>query len=193
VTGTATFDGSANATIAATIAANSVITADIADSAVTSAKIANLSVTDAKLANTLDLTGKTVSLAASAIPNNSVTSAKISDASVGFSKLDSTLQTQLVRAYVGFDGTGANGAKTMREAVGISGVTQNNAGDYTISFTGLINTQFVSFGTCSTPGTSWGIVDVFGVTNMSLRIITRNSAGSAAQYSRVDIMILKTP
>jgi hypothetical protein len=152
-----------------------------------------LSVTAAKLADTLDLTGKTVSLAATAIPNNSITSAKISDASVGFSKLDSTLQTQLVKAYVGFDGTGANGAKTLRDASGISGVTQNAAGDYTISFSSAYaNTNYLVFGTCSAPGTSWGIVDVFGVATGSVRVITRNSAGTATgTYTRVDIMILK--
>jgi hypothetical protein len=159
------------------------VTADIADSAVTTAKIANLSVTAAKLADTLDLTSKTVSLSATAIPDNGVS----------FSKLDAAMKSRAVSGYVGFDGSGANGAKTLRDASGISGVTQNAAGDYTISFSSAYaNTNYLVFGACSTPGTSWGIVDVFGVATGSVRVITRNSTGTATgTYTRVDIMILK--
>jgi hypothetical protein len=190
----------------AKIAAGAVITADIADNAVTVAKLAatldltgrtvtlpDLSVTAAKLANALDLTGKTVSLSATAIPDNGVSNAKILDSSVGFSKLDSAMKSRAVSAYVGFDGSGANGAKTLRDASGVSGVTQNNAGDYTISFSSAYpNTSYLVFGTCGTPGTGWGIVDVFGVATGSVRVITRNSAGTATgTYTRVDIMILK--
>lgn len=187
------------------IAAGAVVTADIADSAVTAAKLAasldltgktvtlpDLSVTAAKLSSVLDLTGKAVLLPVTAIPDNSVSSAKIIDASVGVAKLDTAARARLVSAYVGFDGTGANGAKATRDASGVSGVTQNASGDYTISFSSAYaNTNYLVFGTCSTPGSAWGIVDVFGVATGSVRVITRNSAGTATQYSRVDIIVIK--
>lgn len=188
------------------LASGSVITSKVADLAITQEKLSatldlsaktitlpNLSVTAGKLAPVLDLTGKTVTLAATAIPDNGVSSAKILDSSVGVAKLDSAAKARLVSAYVGFDGSGANGAKTLRDASGVTGVTQNNAGDYTISFsTAYANTSYLVFGTCGTPGTAWGIVDVFGVTTGSVRVITRNSAGTATgTYTRVDIMVLK--
>jgi hypothetical protein len=79
ITGTASFDGSANATIAATISTGAVITADLADSAVTSAKIADTAVSTAKIAN------------------NAVTAAK----------LGTNEQKQIAKAWVNFNGASA--------------------------------------------------------------------------------------
>jgi hypothetical protein len=39
------------------------------------------------------------------------------------------------RAWVNFDGTGANGSKTIRASANVSSVVKNSTGDYTINFT----------------------------------------------------------
>jgi len=99
ITGTASFDGSANATIAATISTGAVVTADLADSSVTAAKIADTAVSTAKIAN------------------NAVTSAK----------LGTNEQKQIAKAWVNFDGTTAGtwagGTSTVTRTTGSTTAT----------------------------------------------------------------------
>ncbi len=117
VSGSASFNGTADASISTTLADKIVATAKLADSAVTSDKIAagavlnaklgNLSVNTAKLADASNNTSSPQGVTTAKIENSAVSTAKIADkavstakiadAAVGDAKLGSTVQT----VYVG--------------------------------------------------------------------------------------------
>lgn len=117
VSGSASFNGTANAAIATTLgsavvatanlADNSVSTAKIASGAVTNVKLGDESVTTAKLADASNSTSSPQGVTTAKIENGAVSTnkladkavstAKIADAAVGDAKLGSTVQT----VYVG--------------------------------------------------------------------------------------------
>ncbi len=89
VTGSGSFDGSANLSITTAIGSSKVTTDDIAASAVTADKIANSTITGSKIASsTITATQlASSSVAASELASNAVTTAKISNANVTNEKL----------------------------------------------------------------------------------------------------------
>jgi hypothetical protein len=126
---------------AAKLADLSVVTAKLADLSVVAAKLADLSVTTAKLANLSVTTAK--------IENGDITAPKLSGAQTGAAPVFG------IRAWVSFQGAGANGPAGIEQAGNVSSVTKNADGDYTITFAvAMPSDNYAVFGSASeTAGT----------------------------------------
>ena len=170
------------------LADGSVTTAKIADGSVTTAKIADLNVTTAKLADLAVTTAK--------LDNNSVTSAKIVDGTIAAADLNGAQSGSApifgLRAWVNFNGTGT---VAILGSGNVSSVTDNNLGDYTISFvTAMSDTNYAVVASAAGSGGSdpaaWINNAVY--TTSSVRITTGfSSTGNLADASIVNIMVIR--
>lgn len=118
------------------------VTADkLAMDSVTTAKIVNANVTADKLASGAALANiGTGGITATQLAANAVTTAKIADANITAAKLDGAQSGSApifgARAWVNFNGTGANGTnQTIQGQGNVASVYKNGTGDYTITFT----------------------------------------------------------
>jgi hypothetical protein len=160
----------------------------LADGSVTTAKIADLNVTTAKLADLAVTTAK--------LDNNSVTSAKIVDGTIAAADLNGAQSGSApifgLRAWVNFNGTGT---VAILGSGNVSSVTDNNLGDYTISFvTAMSDTNYAVVASAAGSGGSdpaaWINNAVY--TTSSVRINTGSSAtGGFADASIVNIMVIR--
>jgi hypothetical protein len=160
----------------------------LADGSVTTAKIADLNVTTAKLADLAVTTAK--------LDNNSVTSAKIVDGTIAAADLNGAQSGSApifgLRAWVNFNGTGT---VAILGSGNVSSVTDNNLGDYTISFvTAMSDTNYAVVASAAGTGTSdpaaWINNAVY--TTSSVRITTGfSSTGNLADASIVNIMVIR--
>jgi hypothetical protein len=160
----------------------------LADGSVTTAKIADLNVTTAKLADLAVTTAK--------LDNNSVTSAKIVDGTIAAADLNGAQSGSApifgLRAWVNFNGTGT---VAILGSGNVSSVTDNNLGDYTISFvTAMSDTNYAVVASAAGSGGSdpaaWINNAVY--TTSSVRITTGfSSTGNLADASIVNIMVIR--
>ena len=95
-----------------------------------------------------------------------------------------------VRAWVNFNGTGT---VAIRAAYNVTSITDNGTGDYTVNFTtALPDANFSVAGTCGANGASYGAVTQIGTATGSVRTVTMNWAGNAAQdYALVCMSIFR--
>jgi hypothetical protein len=156
-----------------------ITTAKLADLSVTTAKIVNNAVTSAKFRQSVGLSvvGRTSNstgdvadivastdgrplrrngsvlefsqLSESGIADNAITAAKLSGTQTGAAPVFG------IRAWVSFQGAGANGPAGIEQAGNVSSVTKNADGDYTITFTtAMPSDNYAVFGSASeTAGT----------------------------------------
>jgi hypothetical protein len=154
---------------AAKLADLSVVTAKLADLSVTAAKLANLSVTTAKLDDLSVTTAK--------IENGDITAPKLSGAQTGPAPIFG------IRAWVSFQGAGANGPAGILQDGNVSSVTKNADGDYTITFdTALPTDDYAVFGTGSeTPGLIGAAVTIKTRTTTQCNILVADGSTLVAK------------
>lgn len=172
----------------------------IADGSVTTAKIADLNVTTAKIADLAISTAK--------LDDNSVTTGKIAGGAVGASDLSGAQTGSApvfgVRAWVNFNGTGT---VAIRASGNVSSITDNGAGDYTVSFTtAMPDADYVILAASSgaLAGLGWSSIvglhtsDSSGTpslkTSSACRIVTfdpYNASPGAKDYPNINIAFLR--
>lgn len=124
----------------------------------------------------------------SQVQDGTITSAKIVDGAVAQTDLDATNKLAQCKAWVNFDGT-LTGTITPRANFGITSVTKNGTGDYTLNITGgiLADANYIMLGSARYNGSgsvAW-VVEHNTVTKTTTALRIRVDNTTAAQDSSV--------
>ena len=102
------------------------------------------------------------------------------------------------RAWVNFNGTGADGSKTIRGSGNVSSVTQNDTGEFTINFANAMpdaNYATTALGTVVGGGGNShaivGIVDAVPPTSSSVRILQLSNIFNGASGAYMNVAIFR--
>ena len=126
----------------------------------------------------LELNGTT---GVSLVQDGSVTSAKIADGSVVAADLNSALSDTIgkVKAWVNFNGTGT---VAIRASYGVSSITDNGSGDYTVNFT----TAMVDANYCATFVTTKASGS--GAMQSAIHAVTQNGAATLMSTTQLRVI-----
>lgn len=97
----------------------------------------------------------------------------------------------IAKAWVNFNGTGT---VAIRSAMNVSSITDNGTGDYTVNY----STAFSDANYSATLGQArtsvsadWGFMGTYNYSTTSIRVTSRDTAGSAFDYGVVNVAIFR--
>lgn len=117
------------------------------------------------------------------IANGAVNAQKLSGEQTGLAPVYG------IRAFVNFDGTGANGAKTILGNGNVASVFKNGTGDFTVTFGFGILGDYTCFGNVSDSPVG-GTVSFGAKATLTIQVKTYDATGIPADFSKTYVAII---
>lgn len=118
-----------------------------------------------------------------AIANGAITGQKLSGAQTGIAPVFG------IRSFVNFNGTGANGSKSILEGGNIASVFKNGTGDFTVTFGLGINGDYICFGGVS-DSPAGGTINFATKTPLTIQVKTYNAVGTLDDFAKTYVAII---